>query len=72
MEKQTEKKQEIKIQRFTMDNVLTTKELSTMSKKNLHKHIEYLEQVALGLDNALLIAIEQLNVKLRAKDGTLI
>jgi hypothetical protein len=26
----------------------------------------------LGLDNALLIAIEQLNVKLRAKDGTLI
>ncbi len=66
------KQQSIEIQRFTIDNVLTTKELSKMSKKNLHKHIEYLEQTALQLDNALVIAIEQLNVKVRAKSGELL
>ena len=66
------KQQSIEIQRFTIDNVLTTKELSKMSKKNLHKHIEHLEQTALQLDNALVIAIEQLNVKVRAKSGELL
>ena len=67
-----EQKQELKIQRFTIDNVLTTKQLKDMGKKALHKHIEYLEQTALSLDNALLIAIEQLNVKVRAKSGELL
>ena len=64
--------QEVQVQRFTVKNVLTTKDLSKMSKKNLHKHIEYLEKTALSLDQALVIAIEQLNVKVRAKTGELV
>jgi hypothetical protein len=43
-----------------------------MSKKDMQRHIEYLEQVALGLDNGLNITIEQLNIKVRAKHGTLV
>ncbi len=68
-----EKKQEkIEIKRFTIDDVLTTKKLSEMSKKSLHKEIERLERTALSLDHALVIAIEQLNIKVRAKNGELL
>ena len=60
------------IQRFTVNNVVPTIELKQMSKKNMQKHIEYLEQVALSLDYGLVVAIEQLNVKKRAIDGSLV
>jgi len=72
MEKPEQRTEKIEVQRFLIDNVLTTVEASKMSKKQLHKHIEYLEQTALSLDHALVIAIEQLNVKVRAKSGELL
>lgn len=67
-----EKTETQEIQRFTADNVLSTVELKGMSKKNLQKHVEYLEQVALGLDYGLVVAIEQLNIKKRAMDGSIV
>ena len=72
MEKPKQRTEKVEVQRFLMDNVLTTAELSKMSKKALQKHIEYLEQTALSLDGALVIAIEQLNVRVRARSGELL
>lgn len=67
-----ENKQEINIQRFTVDDVLPTKEVEAMSNGEKKKHIEYLEQIALGLDNGLTIAIEELNKRHRAITGELL
>lgn len=67
-----EERQTLEIEKFTTEQVLTTAQLSTMSKKNLHKHIEYLEKVALGLNQGLELAIGQLNIKMRAVDGTIL
>ena len=67
-----ENKETIEVERFTIDDVLTTVQLSKMSKKDMHRHIEKLEKRALQLDNALVITIEQLNKKVRALDGTLV
>ena len=67
-----ETKETIEIQNFTINDVLTTIQLKDMSRKNMARHIEYLEKVALGLNNGLTMAIEQLNVKVRAKDGTIV
>lgn len=64
--------QNIEIVRFTTDNVLTTKELESMSNGEKKKHIEELEQICLQLDNGLTIAIEQLNKKVRAMNGELL
>lgn len=72
MNKEKDQIEKVEIQRFQIENVLTTVQLSKMSKKDLHRHIEYLEQVALGLDNALVLTIEQLNKKVRAINGELV
>ena len=55
-----------KIQRFTIDNILPTTELKKMSKKNMQKHIEYLEQVAYQLDNSLALVLENIQSVKRA------
>lgn len=72
MEKLKEKKQEIEIQRFTVEQVLSTKDLESMSNSEKKNHIEYLEKVALSLDNGLTIAIEELNKRHRAMSGELL
>lgn len=68
---ENKEKEQVKIERFTIDNVLTTAEIKSMSKKDMRRHIEYLEQVALGLDNGLNMAVDQINMKIRARDGNL-
>ena len=53
----------IEIQSFTINDVLTTAQLNSMSKKELKSHIEVLEKIALGLNHGLTLTIEQLNEK---------
>lgn len=71
MNKEEKQNESLQVDRFTIDDVLTTVKLKGMSKKELVKHIEILERKCLSLDNALVITIEQLNKKVRAIDGTL-
>lgn len=58
-------KEEIQIPQFTINDVLTKAELDKMSKKNMHKHIEYLEQIALQMNEGLKISIGELNLALK-------
>jgi len=71
MSNEQKKRETLEVKRFTIDDVLTTVQLNTMSKKELAKHIEKLERIALSLDHALVVTIKQLNTKVRAIDGTL-
>ncbi len=67
-----EKQQTMQFERFTIKDILNETELKQMSKKDMQRHIQKLEGIAFKLDKALEVAIEQLNVKVRAKTGELI
>ena len=56
----------IRVERFTTDNVIETAKLQSMSKKQLIKHIEQLEQHALHLDYGLEVLLENLQSVKRA------
>jgi len=71
MNNEPKKRETLEVKRFTLDDVLTTIQLNTMSKKELAKQVEKLEQIALSLDHALVVTIKQLNTKVRAIDGTI-
>lgn len=58
-------KEELRIPQFTIDNVLTTVELKDMSRKQLVKHVEYLEQIAIQLNQGLVITVGELNLALK-------
>lgn len=66
-----EQRQTLEVKRFTVDDVIPTKDLEQMSKKKLLKHIQELEEKALMLDHALTITVEQLKTKVRGIDGQL-
>ena len=72
MKETIEQQEELTIKNFTIKDVLTTVQLGKMSKKDLRKHIEKLERIALGLDNGLTIAINELHKKRRAITGELV
>ena len=59
----------MKIERFTTDNVMETSKLKKMTKDQLIHHIERLEKHALQLDYALAMVLENAS-KLRHKATT--